>query len=108
MKKPKFNFTDEEFLAVMNLICKADTPFGEEYTPITSMNTRIDMGRLDSLSMMVFFVWLSKLFGIPEAKIQDFSDKQVFTINAIKAFVTKEFTKTATYAEVQEYAKRCF
>jgi len=108
MGKLKFTFTDEEFIAVINLICKSDVPFGEEYIPLTSMNERVDMGKLDSMGMLVLFVWLSKLFGIPESKIETFIDKKVFTIKAIKEFVTKELTKTATYIEVQEYAKRCF
>ena len=56
------SFTDDEFLQVMNLICKSDVPFGEEYKPLVSMDDRIDLGRLDSLGMMVFFVWLSRCF----------------------------------------------
>jgi hypothetical protein len=108
MENVKFNFTDDEFLQVMNLICKSDVPFGEEYKPLVSMDDRIDLGRLDSLGMMVFFVWLSKLFEIPEKQIQEFADKQEFTITAIKEFVAKESTKSTSYAEVEKYAKRCF
>ena len=103
----KFNFTDEEFLFVMNLICKLEAPLGEEYIPLKSMDERIDMGRLDSLSMIVFFVWLSHLFGIPEPKLQDFIKKGNLTIQSIKDFVMTEFTQTCSMAEVKEYAKKC-
>jgi hypothetical protein len=103
----KFNFTDEEFISVINLICKLDAPMGEEYIPLKSMDERIDMGRLDSLSMIVFFVWISHLFGIPESKLQDFIKKGNLTIQSIKEFVMAEFTQTCSMAEVEEYAKRC-
>lgn len=103
----KFNFTDEEFISVINLICKLDAPLGEEYIPLKSMDERIDMGRLDSLSMIVFFVWISHLFGIPESKLQDFIKKGNLTIQSIKEFVMAEFTQTCSMAEVEEYAKRC-
>ncbi len=103
----EFNFTDEEFISVINLICKLDAPLGEEYTPLKSMDERIDMGRLDSLSMIVFFVWLSHLFGIPEPKLQYFIKKGNLTIQSIKEFVMAEFTQTCSMAEVEEYAKRC-
>jgi len=103
----EFNFTDKEFLFVINLICKLDAPLGEEYIPLKSMDERIDMGRLDSLSMLVFFVWLTHLFGIHESKLQDFVKKGNLTIQAIKEFIMAEFTQTCSVAEVEEYAKRC-
>ena len=107
MNSLKFSFTDQEFLSVINIIVKLDAPLGEEYIPLKSMDERIDMGRLDSLSMIVFFVWLTHLFGISESKLQDFIKKGNLTIQAIKEFVMTEFTQTCSMAEVEEYAKRC-
>ena len=103
----KFNFTDEEFIYVINLICKLEAPLGEEYVPLVSMDERIDADRLDSLSMIIFFVWLTHLFGIPEPKLQDFISKGNLTIQSIKEFVMAEFTQTCSMVEVEEYAKRC-
>ena len=80
----EFSFTDQEFLSVINMIVKLDAPLGEEYIPLKSMDERIDMGRLDSLSIIVFFVWLSHMFGIPEPKLQDFIKKENLTIQSIK------------------------
>ena len=107
MDSDKFSFTDQEFLSVINMIIKLDAPLGEEYIPLKSMDERIDMGRLDSLSMIVFFVWLCHMFGIPESKLQDFVKKGNLTIQSIKDFVMAEFTKTCSMTEVEEYAKRC-
>jgi hypothetical protein len=103
----EFNFTDQEFISVINMIVKLDAPLGEEYIPLKSMDERIDMGRLDSLSIIVFFVWLSHMFGISEPKLQDFIKKENLTIQSIKDFVMTEFTQTCSMAEVEEYAKRC-
>ena len=107
MSSLEFSFTDQEFLSVINMIIKLDAPLGEEYIPLKSMDERIDMGRLDSLSMIVFFVWLCHMFGIPESKLQDFIKKGNLTIQSIKDFVMVEFTQTCSIAEVEEYAKRC-
>ena len=101
----KFNFTDEEFLNVINLLCKLDLD-EEEYTPLTSMDAHLNMEQLDSLSMTVFFIWIVHLFGIPEAIMREFVSKGVFTIKAIKEFVILEATQTYSYAEAQKYTKK--
>ena len=101
----KFNFTDEEFLNVINLLCKLDLD-EEEYTPLTSMDSHLNMEQLDSLSMTVFFIWIVHLFGIPEAIMREFVGKGVFTIKAIKEFVILEATQTYSYAEAQKYTKK--
>jgi len=107
MMNTEFKFTDEEFLYVINLILKQDTPLGEEYVPIESMEDRLDMGRLDSLGMIVFFVWLSHLFGISEATFQAFIRQGNISIQAIKELVKTESTKNCDINDVKEYAKRC-
>lgn len=103
----QFDFSDEDFLAVVNLICKLDAPMGD-YIPIVSMDEKLNMDRLDSLSMVVFFVWIAQLFGISEDKMKDFVDSQKFTVRDIKDFVTKEATQTYSRAEAEEYTKSCF
>jgi hypothetical protein len=61
----EFSFSDEEFLKVVNMICAEDHPLGSEFVPITSIQESLDVDRLDSLGIMIFFTWLSELFGIP-------------------------------------------
>jgi len=107
METTNFEFTDDEFLSVINMIVKLDAPMGEEYIPLKSMDERLDMGRLDSLSTIIFFVWLCHMFGISEDKLQDFVKKENLTIQLIKEFVIAEATKTYTYADAKEYSKRC-
>lgn len=108
MGSTKFGFTDEEFIAVLNLVCKMDMGPGEDYAPITNIDEDLHIERYDSMGMMLFFIWVSELFGIPEAKIEEFVAGKIFTIRAVKEFVNVEATRTYTYAEATEFAKRMF
>ena len=99
MTSDNFNFTDEEFLRVINSLCRIDLD-ADEYTPLTSINDKLNMDELDSLSMTVFFIWIVHLFGIPEPILQKFISKRDFTISNIKEFVTKESTKTYSYTDI--------
>jgi hypothetical protein len=101
----RFNFTDTEFLNVVNLLCKLDLD-EEEYTPLTSMDSHLNMEQLDSLSMTVFFIWIVHLFGIPEATMREFVSNGKFTIRLIKNFVMHNATRTYSYAEAQKYTKK--
>ena len=101
MASHNFNFTDEEFLRVINSLCRIDLD-ADEYTPLTSINDKLNMDELDSLSITVFFVWIVHLFGISEAKIQEFVSKRDFTVKKIKEFVTKEATKTYSYTDADK------
>ena len=60
------------------------------------------------MGMMLFFIWVSELFGIPESKIEEFVAGKVFTVRAVKDFVNIEATRTYTHAEAKEFAKRMF
>ncbi len=108
MGSAKFTFTDQEFINVINIIRELDTPLGETRNPIISMTESLHMEGLDSLSIIVFFIWISQLFGIAETKIEEFVTQKDFTIQAIKDFVMTEATRGYTFAEAKEYSKRCF
>jgi len=108
METNTFKFTNDEFIAVLNLLCKMDMGPGEEYIPITDIDEDLHIERYDSMGMMLFFIWVSELFGISESKIEEFVTKGVFTIRAVKNFVNAEATRTYTYAEASEFAKRMF
>ena len=96
----KFNFTDEEFLNVVNLFCKLDVD-KEDYISIVSLDTSLSMNDLDSLSITVFFIWLHHLFGIPEPAIREYVRTGNFTVRTIKDFVMAEATQTYSYAEAK-------
>lgn len=102
-----FNFTDEEFLQVVNMICEKDHPLGQEFTPIISMDESLAVDRLDSLGIMIFFTWLSELFGISDKLIEDFTNEAVFTITAIKEFVTNNATRTYDYVDGERLNPTC-
>jgi hypothetical protein len=108
MGTDKFGFTDKEFIKVLNIICEMDMGPGEEYTPITSIDEDLHIERYDSMGMMMFFIWISELFGIAEPKIEKFITKGIFTLRAVKDFVNAEATRTYTYAEAEEFSKRMF
>ena len=107
-KTESFDFTDEQFLIIINHLFKQDTPMGEEYVPIESMDEKITIERLDSLSVVVFFVWISQLFGIPEDTVNDFMVSGKNTGTDLKEFVMKNATQTYTFDAAVEYSKRCF
>lgn len=102
-----FEFTDEEFLQIINTICKKESPLVDTFIPITDMEESLVVDRLDSLGVIIFFVWLSELFGISDDDINAFTGEGVFTIRALKEFVTDKHTRTYSYAQAEEFTKRC-
>ena len=133
MEPNKFNFTDQEFLNVINLLCKLDAD-EEEYIPITSIDAKVNMDQLDSLSIMIFFTLVNAIFlwcvpltlsfgltthqliinligsligvGVAEAGMLEFTDKGKFTVRTIKEFVTSKATQTYSYSEAQKYINK--
>ncbi len=106
METYKFDISDEEFLLLTNNICKKESPIGDIFAPLTSMDEAIDVDHLDSLGVMVFFVWITELFGITEKTFDEFAVKGSFTVTAIKEFVAENATRSGTYADVEEYSNR--
>ena len=108
MEKTKFTFDDTEFLYIVNIILKADSDEDEEYEPITSMDDSFSLHGLDSLSIMMFFIWVSDFFGIPEDKFQELAKEKDFTIRTLKDFISREATQTFTYEDAMAYSKHSF
>ncbi len=107
MAEDTFDFTDEEFLAVVNQICQKESTYKNTYVPIKAMDESLIIDRLDSLGIIIFFVWLTELFGIPEEPIDAFVDAENFTIAALKKLVMEHCTHTYSYADTLEFSKRC-
>ena len=104
----KFNFTDNEFLDFINRILKSDTPIGDEFIPITNIDDSFNVNGLDSLSTMMFVIWICDFFGITEKQFQVLLKQPNFSIQTLKEFVTKTATKTFSYSQAKEHAKHCF
>jgi hypothetical protein len=103
-----FKFTDEEFLTIINMILRSDTPVGDTFEPITNMDDSFNIRGLDSLSTMMFFIWICEFFGITEKKFQELTNQPNFSIRILKDFVTKESTRTFSYSQAKAYSKHCF
>ena len=108
MKETKFTFSDAEFLGIINIILRVDSDEDEEYKPITSMDDSFNIQGLDSLSIMMFFIWVSDFFGISEKKFQELANQENFTIRTLKDFITKEATQTFTYNDAMKYSRKSF
>ena len=108
MNETKFLFSDAEFLGIVNLILEVDSDEDEEYKPITSMDDSFNLHGLDSLSIMMFFIWVSDFFGIPEDKFQELAKQKDFTIRTLKDFISREATQTFTYNDAMAYSKHSF
>tara|TARA_R110002020_G_scaffold449267_1_gene662345 strand:+ start:1107 stop:1439 length:333 start_codon:yes stop_codon:yes gene_type:complete len=108
MKEMKFTFSDAEFLGIINIILEVDFPEDEKFEPITSMDHSFNIRGLDSLSTMMFFIWVSDFFGISEKKFQELADQKNFTIRILKDFVSKECTQTFTYNDAMAYSRESF
>ena len=105
--KGVFTFTDEEFLNIVNRILKIEVSMNETFKPLTSMDDRFNLHGLDSLSTMMFFVWISEFFGIGEETLQELTCQPNFTIAILKEFVMKHATRTFSYQQGMEYAEKC-
>ena len=108
MKETEFLFSDEEFLGIVNIILRVESDEDKEYKPITSMEDSFNIQGLDSLSIMMFFIWISDFFGISEDKFQELADQKNFTIKTLKDFISREATKTFTYKDAMAYSKKSF
>lgn len=105
MTTETFAFTDEEFLKVLNNICKKEIPTGEDYSPISSMEENVTANRLDSLGMILFFVWISELFGIPEKDVDAFVLREVFTAQKLKDFIMENSTQVRSYQAYLDFVE---
>lgn len=108
MGSDTFEFTDTEFLDFINRILKSDTPIGDEFIPITNIDDSFNVNGLDSLSTMMFVIWICDCFGITEKQFQVLLEQPNFSIRTLKEFATKTATKTFSYSQAKEYAKHCF
>ncbi len=106
MGNTEFSFSDEEFLLVVNKILAKESTSGSPFVPFTSMEGSLDISGLDSLDLMVFHVWLSELFEIPDAATEKFVSQDTHTLEELKVFVSTNCTKTYSYDDLLTEEKR--
>lgn len=93
--------SDQEFLEVLNVISSREST-ENTFLPLESLDDRIDTDRLDSLGIMMFFVWLVEIFGIEEGKAKEvFQNPEDLTVDNIRVFVEKHKTKGNSMDEIR-------
>jgi hypothetical protein len=107
MNENTFEFTDEEFLDVLNMLIQADKAPGELFVKLENMDQTIGEDQLDSLGTIVLFAWINQLFDISNDKLQKFTKEKVFTSRAIKDFVMVNCARSHTYEQAVEFIKKC-
>ena len=97
---PINTITDEEFIEVINKLSEYESD-SDNFTPISSLDQLIVETSLDSLGIMMLFMWLDTAFGISEEDGKKFFEEtDVFDGHSVVAFVKKHQTTCYTKAEV--------
>ena len=98
--------TDEEFLEVINMVCAQEKHSHVNFTDMTDLSQELSSTGLDSLGVMMFFVLLDEVFGIPEDAIEEDATAKATTGHEIFEFIKENQTKGFTLDEVKEIAKQ--
>lgn len=103
----EFEFTDEEFLDLLNIVIGVDKAPGETFVKLESMDQTIGEDQLDSLGAVVFFAWMDQIFQIPIDDIQKFSKQKEYTGRAVKEFIKSNCTRSFSHKQALEFIKEC-
>ena len=94
--------TDDEFIEVINKLSEYESTEGN-FTPISSLNQSILDTNLDSLGIMMLFMWLDVTFGVSEEDGKKFLEEtEAITGQSIVEFIKKYQTKCYTKEELDK------
>jgi hypothetical protein len=97
---PINEITDVEFIEVINKLSEYEST-SDNFTPITSLDQSIIETQLDSLGIMMLFMWLDTTFGVSEEDGKKFLlENEVMDGHSIVAFIKKYQTKCYTKEEL--------
>ena len=110
---PVCEVTDEEFILLINAICIKEMGQHQSYFNVTSVDDKLLDTNIDSLSVMMLFVWLSEGFGMTDEESEtaltgdvDEEGKPIpITVQRIIDFVKKYQTQGYTFEEVRKIFK---
>jgi acyl carrier protein len=92
--------TDEEFIEVINKLSEYENNEGN-FAPITTLDQSVLDTNLDSLGVMMLFMWLDTTFGVSEEDGKKFMEETtVITGHTIVDFIKKYQTKCYTKEEL--------
>ena len=101
----QYNMTDKEFLDILNVIVKKESV---SKGTINSLEDDLaTLGILDSLGMVLLFVWITELFDIEEEVYKEFIKEKKFTGYEIRDFVKDNQKRIFTYEEFKEVYSKC-
>jgi len=105
---PSNTITDGEFVEVINKLSEYESN-SDNFRPITSLDQNITDTNLDSLGIMMLFMWLDTAFGVSEEDGKKFmegmseeGEATVITGHDIVAFIKEYQTKCYTKEELDE------
>ncbi len=97
---PTNTITDDEFIAVINKLSEYEST-SDNFTPITSLDQSILDTNLDSLGIMMLFMWLDVTFGVSEEDGKKFLEEtEIMDGHSIVTFIKKYQTKCYTKEEL--------
>lgn len=95
--------TDEEFIRLINAISVKEMAGVSSFFGVSSVDDKLLDSGIDSLSVMMLFVWLSEGFGMSEEDSKDaLTGEEVITVQRIIDFVKQYQTRGYTFDEVRE------
>lgn len=97
--------TDAEFLEIINSIAKQEKDALTPLVRIESLDSPMSEFQLDSLSTLMFYVWLTEMFGIEDNEDTLKAVSGTSTGREIFDFVKQYQTQCYTFADVQKVLK---
>jgi hypothetical protein len=100
------NITEDKFIEVINGLAKYEAVDVSMFEPITSLDQDILLTNIDSLGIMMMFIWLSAIFGIGDEEGKELLGQgDVLTGHVIVTFVKAYQTKSYTDEEVDFHVR---
>jgi hypothetical protein len=102
---PSCTITDEEFIWIINSIAKQEAGALENILKIESLDQPLSDSQLDSLSTLMFYVWLTEMFGVPDNEVTMKAVDPQSTGRQIFDFVKQYQTQCYTFEDVKKVLK---
>ena len=98
--------TDNDFLQIINWVCAQEKHSHVNFTDMKDLSENLTDTGLDSLGVMMFYVLLDEVFGIPEEAIEDGSTNNLKTGSDVFNFIKENQTRGFTMEEVTNIFKQ--
>lgn len=91
--------TDGDYLEIINYILRREKLAQDAFVPLVNETQKLSDSGADSLDMMMFYVVMDDVFGIPEEKIEETMPEEEPSVKKIIQFIKKTQTKEFTIEE---------